>query len=94
MSVVHNLPKFSGTHGESATTHLQCLHGICQNLKPNRVNIDDFKLKAFYFSLIDSANDWFLSLPSGSIRTWPQMQKKFLDKYYPAGRAMQVRRQL
>ncbi|CAM8908218.1 unnamed protein product [Rhodiola kirilowii] len=68
-SVAHNLPKFSGTHGESAMTHLQRLHGICQNLKPNGVNVDDFKLKAFYFSLIDTANDWFLSLPSGSIRT-------------------------
>ncbi|CAM8959527.1 unnamed protein product [Rhodiola kirilowii] len=94
MSVVHNLPKFSGTNGESAMTHLQRLHGICQNLKPNGVNIDDFKLKAFYFSLIDSANNWFLSLPSGSIRTWVQMQRKFMDKYYPATRAMQVRRQL
>ncbi|CAM8905707.1 unnamed protein product [Rhodiola kirilowii] len=94
MSVVHNLPKFSGTNGESAMTHLQRLHGICQNLKPNGVNVDDFKLKAFYFSLIGSANDWFLSLPSGSIRTWVQMQRKFMDKYYPATRAMQVRRQL
>ncbi|CAM9000286.1 unnamed protein product [Rhodiola kirilowii] len=93
-SVAHSLPKFSGSQGESAATHLQRLHGICQNLKPNRVNMDDFKLKAFYFSLIDSASDWFLSLPSGSIRTWAQMQKKFLDKYYPAGRAMQVRKQL
>ncbi|CAM8920220.1 unnamed protein product [Rhodiola kirilowii] len=94
MSVVHNLPKFSGTNGESAMTHLQRLHGICQNLKPNGVNVDDFKLKAFYFSLIDAANDWFLSLPSGSIRTWAQMQKKFMDKYYSVGWAMQVRRQL
>ncbi|CAM8956888.1 unnamed protein product [Rhodiola kirilowii] len=93
-SVVHNLPKFSGTQGESATTHLQRLHGICQNLKPYGVDVENFKLKAFYFSLVDSANDWFLSLPSGSIRTWAQMQQKFLDKYYPAGRAMQVRRQL
>ncbi|CAM8908698.1 unnamed protein product [Rhodiola kirilowii] len=93
-SVAHSLPKFSGTRGESAMTHLQRLHGICQNLKPNGVNVDDFKLKAFYFSLIDAANDWFLSLSSGSIRRWAQMQKKFLDKYYPAGRAMQVRRQL
>ncbi|CAM8917918.1 unnamed protein product [Rhodiola kirilowii] len=94
MSVVHNLLKFSGTNGESAMTYLQRLHGICQNLKPNGVNIDDFKLKAFYFSLIDSANNWFLSLFSGSIRTWVQMQRKFMDKYYPATRAMQVRRQL
>ncbi|CAM8999155.1 unnamed protein product [Rhodiola kirilowii] len=94
MSVVHNLPKFSGTNGESTTNHLQRLHGICQILKPNRVNIDDFKLKTFYFSLIDSVNDWFLSLPSGSIRTWVQMQRKFLDKYCLATKAMQVRRQL
>ncbi|CAM8972291.1 unnamed protein product [Rhodiola kirilowii] len=93
-AVVHHLPKFSGTKGESATAHLQCYHGICQNLRPYGVEVEDFKLKAFYFSLIDSANDWFLSLPSGSIHTWDQMQKKFLNKYYPVGRAMQVRRQL
>ncbi|CAM8877728.1 unnamed protein product [Rhodiola kirilowii] len=75
-------------------THIQRLHGICQILKPYQVNVDDFKLKAFYFSLIDAANDWFLTLPSGSIRTWVQMQGKFLDKYYPATKAKEVRKQL
>ncbi|CAM9000573.1 unnamed protein product [Rhodiola kirilowii] len=93
-AVVHHLPKFSGRQGESATTHLQRFHGICQNLRPYGVEVKDFKLKAFYFSLIDVANDWFLSLPSGSIQTWDQMQRKFLKKYYPAARASQVRRQL
>ncbi|CAM8947487.1 unnamed protein product [Rhodiola kirilowii] len=93
-AVVHHLPKFSGRQGESATTHLQRLHDICQNLRPYGVEVEDFKLKAFYFPLIDAANDWFLSLPSGSIQTWDQMQKKFLNKYYPAGRAMQVRKQI
>ncbi|CAM8955347.1 unnamed protein product [Rhodiola kirilowii] len=92
--IVHNLPKFSRSQGESATTHIQRFHGICQNLQPFRVDVEDFKLKAFYFSLLDAVNDWFLSLPSSSIQTWSQMQRKFLDKYYPAGRAMQVRRQL
>ncbi|CAM8931690.1 unnamed protein product [Rhodiola kirilowii] len=92
-AVIHHLPKFSGRQGESATTHLQRYHGICQDLRPYGVEVEDFKLKAFYFSLIDAANDWFLSLPSGSIQTWDQMQKRFLNKYYPSGRAMQVRRQ-
>ncbi|CAM8959861.1 unnamed protein product [Rhodiola kirilowii] len=92
--VVHNLPKFSGTQGESAVSHLKRFHGTCQNLKPQGVEVDDFKLKAFYFSLMDSAIDWFLSLPSGSIQTWAQMQAKFLAKYYPIGRASLVRRQL
>ncbi|CAM8943925.1 unnamed protein product [Rhodiola kirilowii] len=92
--VVHNLPKFSGTQGESATSHLKRFHGTCQNLKPHGVDVEDLKLKAFYFSLMDAANDWFLALPSGSIRTLAQMQANFLAKYYPAGRATQVRRQL
>ncbi|CAM8959622.1 unnamed protein product [Rhodiola kirilowii] len=92
--VVHNLPKFSGTEGESAVSHLKRFHGTCQNLKSHGVEVDDFKLKAFYFSLMDSAIDWFLSLPSGSIQTWAQMQAKFLAKYYPIGRASLVRRQL
>ncbi|CAM8932014.1 unnamed protein product [Rhodiola kirilowii] len=93
-SVVHHLPKFSGMKGESATGHLQRYHDSCQNLKPYGVRVDDFKLKAFYISLTDSATDWFLSLPSGSIYTWDEMQRKFLNKYYPVGRAMQLRRQL
>ncbi|CAM8949929.1 unnamed protein product [Rhodiola kirilowii] len=92
--IVHNLPKFSGSKGESATTHLQRFHGICQNQKSPRVDVEDFMLKAFYFSLVEGASDWFLSLPSGSIHTWAQMQDKFVEEYYPAGRARQVRRQL
>ncbi|CAM8890234.1 unnamed protein product [Rhodiola kirilowii] len=93
-SIVHHLPKFSGARGESATGHLKRYHGSCHNLKPYGASVDDFKLKAFYFSLTDSATDWFLSLPSNSIYTWEEMQRQFLTKYYPAGRAMQVRRQL
>ncbi|CAM8907951.1 unnamed protein product [Rhodiola kirilowii] len=93
-SIVHHLPKFSGAKGESATGHLKRYHGSCHNLRPYGASVDDFKLKAFYFSLTDSATDWFLSLPSDSIYTWEEMQRQFLTKYYRAGRAMQVRRQL
>ncbi|CAM8990434.1 unnamed protein product [Rhodiola kirilowii] len=93
-SIVHHLPKFSGAKGESATGHLKRYHGSCHNLRPYGASVDDIKLNAFYFSLTDSATDWFLSLPSDSIYTWEEMQRQFLTKYYPAGRAMQVRRQL
>ncbi|CAM8900233.1 unnamed protein product [Rhodiola kirilowii] len=89
-AVMHHLPKFSGRQGESDTTHLQRYHGIYQNLRPYGVEVEDFKLKAFYFSLIDAVNDWFLSLPSGSIQTWDHMLKKFLNKYYLGDRAVQV----
>ncbi|CAM8981999.1 unnamed protein product [Rhodiola kirilowii] len=93
-SIVHHLPKFAGSKGESATGHLKRYHGSCHNYRPYGASVDDFKLKAFYFSLTDSATDWFLSLPADSIYTWEEMQRQFLSKYYPAGRAMKVRRQL
>ncbi|CAM8986795.1 unnamed protein product [Rhodiola kirilowii] len=93
-AVIHNLPKFSGSKGELAQSHLTRFHGICLNLRPHGVEVDDFKLKAFYFSLQEAATDWFLALPSDSVHTWEQMQKHFISKYYPAGRAAQVRRQL
>ncbi|CAM8911482.1 unnamed protein product [Rhodiola kirilowii] len=93
-SVIHHLPKFSGTKGESATSHLTRYHGLCLNLKPHGTDVEIFKLKAFYFSLTDTAADWFLSLPPDSIYTWDQMQKQFVGKYYPAGHAAQVRKQL
>ncbi|CAM8920378.1 unnamed protein product [Rhodiola kirilowii] len=85
--VVHHLPKFSSRQGESATRHLQDFYGICQTLRPYGVTVENFKLKAFHFSLTGIARSWFLSLPSGSIRTWDEMQKKFLPKYYPAAKA-------
>ncbi|CAM8934741.1 unnamed protein product [Rhodiola kirilowii] len=93
-AVVHYLPKFLGRQGESATRHLQDFHRICQILRPYGATVENFKLKAFHFSLTGMARSWFLSLPSGSIRTWDRMQKKFLAKYYPATKVMQVHRQL
>ncbi|CAM8929399.1 unnamed protein product [Rhodiola kirilowii] len=93
-AAAHHLPKFLGRQGESATGHLQDIHGICQTLRPYEVIVENFKLKALHYSLTDMARSWFLSLPSGSIRTWDQMQKKFLDKYYPVAKAGHVCRLL
>ncbi|CAM8982139.1 unnamed protein product [Rhodiola kirilowii] len=92
-AVVHHLPKFSGQQGKSATRHLQDFHGICQTLRPYKATAENFKFKAFHFSLTDMARSWFLSLPSCSIRTWDQMQRQFLAKYYLAAKVGQVLRQ-
>ncbi|CAM8989795.1 unnamed protein product [Rhodiola kirilowii] len=31
-------------------------------MRPPGIDVADFKLKAFFFSLVDAANDWFLAL--------------------------------
>lgn len=63
-------------------------------MKPYAAPPDKFKLNMFPFSLTDVAKIWFLSLPSASIHEWDHMQRKFLEKFYPVGKANQVRREL
>ena len=36
------------------------------------------------FTLSEEAEKWFYSLPAGNITTWEQMEKTFLDEYFPA----------
>ncbi|XP_050919795.1 uncharacterized protein LOC127137369 [Lathyrus oleraceus] len=42
------------------------------------------KLVMFPFTLSEDAEEWFYSLPAGSITTWQQMETTFLNKYFPA----------
>ena len=42
------------------------------------------KLRMSPFMLSEDAEEWFYSLPAGSITTWEQMEKTFLDEYFPA----------
>ncbi|XP_027178201.1 uncharacterized protein LOC113777366 [Coffea eugenioides] len=51
-------------------------------------------MRAFPFSLKDAAKDWFYYLPPGSITTWEQLKKKFLQKYFPASRAASLRKEI
>ncbi|XP_027182216.1 uncharacterized protein LOC113780634 [Coffea eugenioides] len=51
-------------------------------------------MRAFPFSLKDSAKDWLYYLSPGSITTWDQLKKKFLDKYFPASRAASLRKEI
>ncbi|XP_062145993.1 uncharacterized protein LOC133853988 [Alnus glutinosa] len=92
--LIHLLPTFHGLAGEDPHKHLKELHVVCTSMKPTRVTEEQIKLRAFSFSLKDSANDWFYYLPSGSITTWNEMKRLFLEKYFPASRASNIRKEI
>ncbi|XP_026451846.1 uncharacterized protein LOC113352216 [Papaver somniferum] len=50
-------------------------------------------MTAFPFYLIDAAGEWFFCL-SGSITTWNGMKKLFLEKYFPASKAAEIRKEI
>ena len=51
------LPTFHGLAGEDPHKHLKELHVVCTSMKPIGVIEDQIKLRAFPFSLKDSAKD-------------------------------------
>ena len=80
--LIHLLPIFHGLAGEDPYHHLKELHVVCTSMKPTGVTKDQIKLRAFSFSLKDLA------------KTWNEMRKLFLEKYFPASRATNIRKEI
>ena len=52
------------------------------------------EIKGIPFSLADSAKEWLYYLPSGTVTTWNEMKKLFLEKYFPASKAANIRNEI
>jgi len=59
---------------------------VCVGMKPNGVDKEHVKLKAFPFSLKGTTKAWLFSILPGFIGTWNGMKKIFLEKYFLASR--------
>ncbi|XP_027185081.1 uncharacterized protein LOC113783207 [Coffea eugenioides] len=92
--LIHLLPSFHGLPGEEPYNHLQEFDVVCNSIKPPGITEEQIKMRAFPFSLKDSAKDWLYYLSPGSIITWDQLKKKFLDKYFPVSRAASLRKEI
>ncbi|XP_071902547.1 uncharacterized protein [Coffea arabica] len=88
------LPSFHGLPGKEPYKHLQEFDVVCNSMKPPGITEEQIKMRAFPFSLTDSAKDWLYYLSPGSITTWDQLKKKILDKYFPASRAASLRKEI
>ena len=92
--LIHLLPSFHGFSGEDPHKHLKEFHVVCSSFRPQGVTEDHIKLMAFPFSLKDKAKDWLYYLPEGSITSWDGMRRMFLEKYFPASRAANIRKEI
>nr|XP_016447049.1 PREDICTED: endo-1,4-beta-xylanase D-like [Nicotiana tabacum] len=77
-------------------------HGL-SSVSPPPVAMDNFELKQSLLQTIqnnyifrgkDNVKHWLCSLPTGSIRTWKDMTRKFLDKYFSAAKTVKFRREI
>ncbi|KAH9782757.1 hypothetical protein KPL71_009045 [Citrus sinensis] len=92
--VIHLLPKFHGFAGEDPHKHLKEFHVVCSSMRQQGVTEEQIKLRAFPFFLDGLAKDWLYYLPPGSITTWNGLKKQFLEKYFPASRAANIKKDI
>ncbi|CAL1370506.1 unnamed protein product [Linum trigynum] len=79
---------FSGASSEDPHDHLRRFVSICDTMKSPTVSDDAIRLRMFSFSVIGNASHQFQNLTPRSITTWAQLEKVFLDKYFPPALAM------
>ncbi|XP_058756799.1 uncharacterized protein LOC131630022 [Vicia villosa] len=75
---------FSGRVNEDENKHLQQFLTMSTTLKIDGHTEEEKRLRMFPFTLTDEAEEWFYSLPAGSITTWEEMETAFLKEYFPA----------
>jgi len=85
-SVQPNLKEnqFDGRDDKSPHEHPSHFHKTCQFcVPPAHVTESQKKLRLFPFTLTGRAKEWLLSIPSGTIQTWDELELKFLKRYFP-----------
>ena len=92
--LINILPKFRGRENENPHKHLKAFNIICSSMKPQGISEDQIKLRAFPFSLDDFAKDWLFYLPPGSITSWDDMVRTFLNKYFPTHKSIGIIREI
>jgi len=91
--MIHLLPKFYGLAEEDSHKHLMEFHVVCSTMRSADVLEETIKMKVFPFSLCDAAKDWLYLQPT-TITTWPEMKRRFLEKFFPASRATTIKKEI
>ncbi|XP_057779762.1 uncharacterized protein LOC130998354 [Salvia miltiorrhiza] len=91
-TLIQILPKYSDMPGEDPQRHLQDFEMTCGTVRTASLALGEYiRLLTFPFSLLEGAREWLYDLPEGSIRTWQELQSKFLERYFPAVRIQNLR---
>ncbi|KAL4324813.1 hypothetical protein GQ457_11G025870 [Hibiscus cannabinus] len=93
-NMLNPIGQFGGTPNENARQHLKSFLEICNSFKIHGVSNDVLKLKLFPYSLRDKAKTWLNNLQPGSLQSWTQLCRSFLDKFSYTNMTNHLRNQI
>jgi len=74
--------QYDGTENMSLHEHFRFVETCEFCVPPATVTDSQKKVRLFPFTLTRKAKDWLLTIPSGTIQTWDELELKFLEKYF------------
>ncbi|KAG9444879.1 hypothetical protein H6P81_016219 [Aristolochia fimbriata] len=91
LSMIQNNYQFGGLSNEDPNEHIEKFLEICDTFRFKDVINEAVWLRIFPFTLRDRAKSWYHTLPPESIRTWEELQRKFLGRYFPLAKTIKLR---
>jgi hypothetical protein len=95
-SVINALKEeqYSGAESQCPNLHLSRFYEACDYTDPPNITESQKRLRLFKFSLTGRAKDWLDTLPSGTINTWQELERKFLERYFPIHKFLERRAEI
>ncbi|KAJ0083264.1 hypothetical protein Patl1_29973 [Pistacia atlantica] len=92
--MIQLLPTFHGLENANPYVHIREFEEVVATFQNGADTIDTVKLRFFPFSLKDNAKVWLYSLRPRSIGSWDEMTQAFFQKYFPAHKTNNLKRQI
>ncbi|KAJ3670134.1 hypothetical protein LUZ60_010458 [Juncus effusus] len=94
MGLLQLLTTFNGSAGEDPHSHMREFNHITATMIPAEIEDEGpYKLRLFSYSLRGPAKDRYYHLAPFST-TWVELQKLFLDKYFPVSLTTSIRKHI
>ena len=88
------LPIFHGLNKENPYVHIREFEEIVVTFQSRPEALNTVKLRFFSFSLKDNTKVWLYSLRLRSIGSWDEMTQAFFQKYFPAHKTNNLKKQI
>jgi len=83
--------QFIGMDNEDPYAHLSTFYKLIETMAVEEVDTETVYMRLFPFSLADRAKEWLKSHPNQSLRSWNDVEEKFLQKFFPLSRYIKAK---
>ena len=85
---------FFGSENDDPYSHISRFYLITDTFRINQVPDDVVKLILFPLTLKGAASRWLNREPPNSITTWDDLASKFLNRFYPHSKTLEIRKEI